>query len=96
MVVMVVVEWRWRWGDVFKSTMWCWLLLRTTQEGFRILSWFVVKFIFFSQTNLAHVENLDMKEINFNTSKKDLAEAKIHHMLTEVMAKPQLRQRKYR
>ena len=37
-----------------------------------------------------------MKEINFNTSKKDLAEAKIHHMLTEVMAKPQLRQRKYR
>merc|ERR1719288_138777 len=48
-----------------------------------------------SQTNIAHVENLDMKEINFNTSKKDLAEAKIHHMLTEVMAKPQLRQRKY-
>ena len=37
-----------------------------------------------------------MKEINFNTSKKDLTEAKIHHMLTEVMAKPQLRQRKYR
>merc|ERR1719179_7467 len=37
----------------------------------------------------------NMKEINFNTSKKDLAEAKIHHMLTEVMAKPQLRQRKY-
>jgi len=48
-----------------------------------------------SQSNLANVENLDMKEINFNTSKKDLAEAKIHHMLTEVMAKPQLRQRKY-
>jgi len=48
-----------------------------------------------SQSNLANVENLDMKEINFNTSKKDLTEAKIHHMLTEVMAKPQLRQRKY-
>jgi len=48
-----------------------------------------------SQTNLAHVENLDMKEINFNQSKKDLTEAKIHHMLTEVMARPQLRQRKY-
>ena len=37
-----------------------------------------------------------MKEINFNQSRKDLTEAKIHHMLTEVMAKPQLRQRKYR
>merc|ERR1719288_657678 len=48
-----------------------------------------------SQSTLQNVENLDMKEINFNTSKKDLAEAKIHHMLTEVMAKPQLRQRKY-
>jgi sodium/hydrogen exchanger-like protein 3 len=48
-----------------------------------------------SQTNVAHVENLDMKEINFNQSRKDLTEAKIHHMLTEVMAKPQLRQRKY-
>jgi len=48
-----------------------------------------------SQTNLAHVENLDMKEINFNQSRKDLTEAKIHHMLTEVMARPQLRQRKY-
>jgi len=36
-----------------------------------------------------------MKEINFNQSRKDLTEAKIHHMLTEVMAKPQLRQRKY-
>ena len=53
-------------------------------------------FVDCSQTNIAHVENLDMKEINFNTSKKDLAEAKIHHMLTEVMSKPQLRQRKYR
>jgi len=37
-----------------------------------------------------------MKEINFNQSRKDLTEAKIHHMLTEVMARPQLRQRKYR
>ena len=67
-----------------------------------ILIWWLVldlcKIIFcFSQSNLANnVENLDMKEINFNTSKKDLTEAKIHHMLTEVMAKPQLRQRKYR
>ncbi len=52
--------------------------------------------ILFRQSTLQNVENLDMKEINFNTSKKDLAEAKIHHMLTEVMAKPQLRQRKYR
>lgn len=52
--------------------------------------------MFFRQSTLQNVENLDMKEINFNTSKKDLAEAKIHHMLTEVMAKPQLRQRKYR
>ena len=50
----------------------------------------------YRQTNVAHVENLDMKEINFNQSRKDLTEAKIHHMLTEVMAKPQLRQRKYR
>ena len=50
----------------------------------------------YRQTNAAHVENLDMKEINFNQSRKDLTEAKIHHMLTEVMAKPQLRQRKYR
>ena len=58
-----------------------------------------LRFIFCSvyrQTNVAHVENLDMKEINFNQSRKDLTEAKIHHMLTEVMAKPQLRQRKYR
>ena len=52
--------------------------------------------MFSRQSTLQNVENLDMKEINFNTSKKDLAEAKIHHMLTEVMAKPQLRQRKYR
>merc|ERR1719300_919367 len=41
-----------------------------------------------SQTNLAHVENLDMKEINFNQSKKDLTEAKIHHLLSEEMSKP--------
>ena len=29
-----------------------------------------------------------MKEINFNQSKKDLTEAKIHHLLSEEMSKP--------
>ena len=43
---------------------------------------------------MAHVENLDMKEINFNQSKKDLTEAKIHHLLSEEMAKPQKNFRK--
>ena len=44
--------------------------------------------------NGAHVENLDMKEINHMPSKKDLTEAKIHHMLSEEMAKPQKHFRK--
>jgi len=35
-----------------------------------------------------------MKEINFNQSKKDLTEAKIHHLLSEEMAKPQKHIRK--
>ena len=43
---------------------------------------------------VAHVENLDMKEINHMPSKKDLTEAKIHHMLSEEMAKPQKHFRK--
>lgn len=43
---------------------------------------------------MAHVENLDMKEINHMPSKKDLTEAKIHHMLSEEMAKPQKHFRK--
>ena len=43
---------------------------------------------------MAPVENLDMKEINHMPSKKDLTEAKIHHMLSEEMAKPQKHFRK--
>ena len=35
-----------------------------------------------------------MKEINYSHSKKDLAEAKIHHLLSEEMAKPQKHIRK--
>ena len=35
-----------------------------------------------------------MKEINHMPSKKDLTEAKIHHMLSEEMAKPQKHFRK--
>jgi fructose-1,6-bisphosphatase len=42
----------------------------------------------------AQVENLDMKEINFNQSKKDLTEAKIHHLLSESMAKQAKRTKK--
>lgn len=44
--------------------------------------------IFNTSQTVAHVENLDMKEINFNQSKKDLTEAKIHHLLSEEMSKP--------
>lgn len=50
--------------------------------------------IFNTSQTVAHVENLDMKEINFNQSKKDLTEAKIHHLLSEEMAKPQKNFRK--
>jgi len=50
--------------------------------------------IFNASQTVAHVENLDMKEINFNQSKKDLTEAKIHHLLSEEMAKPQKHIRK--
>lgn len=50
--------------------------------------------VFTSLQPPSHVENLDMKEINFAQSKKDLTEAKIHHLLSEEMAKPQKRLRK--
>lgn len=50
--------------------------------------------IFNTSKTGAHVENLDMKEINHMPSKKDLTEAKIHHMLSEEMAKPQKHFRK--
>jgi len=50
--------------------------------------------IFNTSQTVAHVENLDMKEINFNQSRKDLTEAKIHHLLSEEMAKPQKNFRK--
>jgi len=50
--------------------------------------------IFNTSQTVAHVENLDMKEINHMPSKKDLTEAKIHHMLSEEMAKPQKHFRK--
>ena len=42
----------------------------------------------------AQVENLDMKEINFNQSKKDLTEARIHHLLSESMVKHAKRTKK--
>jgi len=48
----------------------------------------------FTTLPTAHVENLDMKEINFAQSRKDLTEAKIHHLLSEEMAKPQKHYRK--
>jgi len=35
--------------------------------------------------NTADVENVDLKEIHFNQSKRDLTEAKIHHLLTETV-----------
>jgi len=50
--------------------------------------------IFNTSQTQNHVENLDMKEINHMPSKKDLTEAKIHHMLSEEMAKPQKHFRK--
>jgi len=50
--------------------------------------------VFTSLQPPSHVENLDMKEINFAQSRKDLTEAKIHHLLSEEMAKPQKRLRK--
>merc|ERR1719369_2107877 len=50
--------------------------------------------IFNTSQTVAHVENLDMKEINFAQSRKDLTEAKIHHLLSEEMAKPQKHFRK--
>jgi len=53
-----------------------------------------VAHIFNQSQTVAHVENLDMKEINHMPSKKDLTEAKIHHMLSEEMAKPQKHFRK--
>jgi len=53
-----------------------------------------VSTLFSTLTTTAHVENLDMKEINFAQSRKDLTEAKIHHMLSENMAKPQKHFRK--
>jgi len=33
--------------------------------------------------NSTEMENVDLKEIHFNQSKKDITEAKIHHLLTE-------------
>jgi len=35
--------------------------------------------------NSVDMENVDLKEIHFNQTKKDITEAKIHHLLTETM-----------
>jgi len=35
--------------------------------------------------NSMNMENVDLKEIHFNQSKKDITEAKIHHLLSETM-----------
>lgn len=43
----------------------------------------------FSFTQLdSSVQNLDMQEFEYNPSKKDLTDAKIHHMLSEELCKP--------
>lgn len=40
------------------------------------------------------MENVDLKELNFNQSKKDLTDAKIHHLLTETMSNSLKKNRK--
>jgi len=43
----------------------------------------------FSFTQLdSSVQNLDMQELEYNPSKKDLTDAKIHHLLSEELCKP--------
>lgn len=39
----------------------------------------------------ANVENLDMKEMYYNKSQKDLTEEKIHHLLSENLFMPKNR-----
>jgi solute carrier family 9 (sodium/hydrogen exchanger), member 3 len=34
------------------------------------------------------MQNVDMQEFEYNPSKKDLTDAKIHHMLSEELCKP--------
>jgi len=43
----------------------------------------------FSFTQLdSSMQNVDMQEFEYNPSKKDLTDAKIHHMLSEELCKP--------
>lgn len=39
--------------------------------------------------------NIDMQELEYNPSKKDLTDAKIHHLLAEELCKPYKRVRAY-
>lgn len=45
-------------------------------------------------TSTNNLENLDMKEMNYTQSKKDLTEAKIQHMLSENLFMPRARPRR--
>ncbi|CAB3367087.1 Hypothetical predicted protein [Cloeon dipterum] len=48
----------------------------------------------FSFTQLdSSVQNLDMQELEYNPSKKDLTDAKIHHLLSEELCKPRRHRR---
>lgn len=40
--------------------------------------------------------NIDMQELEYNPSKKDLTDAKIHHLLAEELCKPRRVSRHYR
>lgn len=44
--------------------------------------------------NQSDMENVDLKELHFNQSKKDLTDAKIHHLLTETMSNSLRKNRK--
>lgn len=50
--------------------------------------------MFFSGGSQANLENLDMKEMAYSPSVKDLTETKIHHMLSENMFMPRARPRR--
>jgi hypothetical protein len=54
---------------------------------------------FLSSPSSANIENLDMKEMYYNKSQKDLTEEKIHHLLSENLFMPRNRvieQKKYK
>ncbi len=63
------------------------------KRAFKLFEFNLIYFFETCSPSSANIENLDMKEMYYNKSQKDLTEEKIHHLLSENLFMPRNRVR---